>query len=608
MCGLFTAINFSGSFEPKEIEIFKSLTNLVSYRGPDFENFSCLNVKQINYDDSNVDVFLGHRRLSIIDLSAKGNQPMEIGDLQIIHNGEIFNYIELKELLIKKGVSFFSDTDTEVILKSYQKYGSKSFSNFNGMWAFIIVDSKNKKIVVSRDRFSIKPLYYLKSKGKLFFASEIKQLIPLLENKELNEFAMFQFLQQGITDQNENTFFNSIHKVKPKTNLIINLVSGEIVEEQYWDYESVDIHSNQHAIDSFKNLLIDSIRIRLRSDVNVGALLSGGLDSSAISVLADSLIPNKFTTFSIVSDDPNYSEEYYVDQLVDKSHISNQKISFDANDVLSEIGDVIYHQDEPFGSFSIVAQNLIFKKIKTQTDLTVVLSGQGGDEVLLGYLKFFFFYLKNLLRKGRVDLFAIEFFSSLIKRTILTQFVISSAKRYMPSYQKNNVDYLTISGNLENIWEFTSLSERQKIDIDSYSVPNLARYEDRNSMAYSLETRTPFLDHRLVNLLLSLKENLKIKNGWTKYILRKALDELPDSIRWRRDKKNFIIPEVSWLKSELKQEIFSLFNSSKLSKMGVIKDQKFLSYYGSFLEGNKMIHHADISRVYIAEKWARQNF
>lgn len=603
MCGIFGAIKLSGRYGSADYERFVASTNMVIYRGPDSYGFYSVDSSTGVAGNSVFNVFLGHRRLSIIDLSEDGRQPMEIDDCTIIYNGEIFNYIELKEELRSEGIQFKTQTDTEVIIKIYRKYGSMGFSRLNGMWAFIILDRRTSKVIVSRDRFSIKPLFYYNSGKDVFFASEIKQILPFLEKKIINQDVFYKYLQQTLLDYDDQTFFDGIRKVKPKSNIIIELTTGKISEESYWDYELVPVDSKD-PFQQFRELFIDSVRIRLRSDVNIGALLSGGLDSSAISVIADNLTGNKLRTFSIISAEKNFTEEKYIDILSREKKITNQKLTFTNDSVLSNLDNVIYHQDEPFGGFSVIAQYNIFELIKKHTDIVVVLSGQGGDELLMGYLKFYFFYLKDLFRTGKYLQTFQEFFGSLISRTVLWQFKLNMAKRYIPSYMNHTSNYIKVSGILENIWDTSDIKRRQITDIDKYSVPVLAHFEDRNSTAHSLESRLPFLDHRLVNFVLSLNTELKIKNGWTKYVLRKSIKELPDRIRWRRDKQGFVVPEDKWLRIDLREEINRTFKNSVLDELGIIDQKKFLEYYESFLNGNRTIYCNDIAKVYIAEKWA----
>lgn len=520
MCGIFGAINFSGYFTIDDYDKFVKLTDIVSYRGPDASGYLAINLNQNSQNKEKFHVFLGHRRLSIIDLTDRGNQPMTDGEaLWIVFNGEIFNYIELKMELIQKGHIFNTNTDTEVILKIYKEYGDSGFEKLNGMWAFAILDLSNKKIILSRDRFSIKPLYFVQINNKLYFASEIKQLLPILEKKEINQDITYTYLSQGLLDTNEHTFFKEINKVKPKTNLIIQIQNGKIKERCYWDYKLKENKLTiDDAVEGFRELLLDSIKIRLRSDVKIGGLLSGGLDSSTIAVVANDLQNGNFETYSVVAEDKKYSEERFVNILSTEKRIKNHKLYFKPDEALDSLHKVVYHNEEPFGGFSVVAQYKILEKVKKETDITVLLSGQGGDEILMGYLKYFFFNLKELLLKGRLTNALKQIFLSLIHRTVLYQFRYSDAKRYMPAFisffsKRNPPTYLKIKGEYEPIWRFDSLIHRQIIDIDRYSVPALTHYEDRNSMAHSLEIRLPFLDHRLVNFVLTLPVEMKLNRG-----------------------------------------------------------------------------------------------
>lgn len=607
MCGIFCAVSFEEPFNQTDYNKFIDATNIVTYRGPDTYGYQKYTTLKEKYFKDSFNIFFGHRRLSIIDLSKDGAQPMSSGNKHIIFNGEIFNYLELRDELKSAGVHFKSNSDTEVILKIYETYGPKGFNKLNGMWVFILLDLDNELIIVSRDRFSIKPLYWYKNKDKIFFASEIKQLIPFLAKKELNTLAMSRLLHQGILDMDSETFYKNIYSLKPKFNLIINLKNREIKNEKYWDYTFSEIRGND-VFEQFRNLFTDSVRIRLRSDVEVGALLSGGLDSSAISVISKNLISDSFNTYSVVSEQKKYSEEKYSDLLARKNHLKNQKLFISHQNILSNFQSVLYHQDEPFLNFIVVAHYTILQKIKNETDIIVVLNGQGGDEALAGYLRFFYFYLKNLWDSKKYFSLSKEIIASILNRTVLMQWSNAGAKRYLPNLSKKEKSFILLEADRENTSSFKTMSEAQIANIDKYSVPTINRYEDRNSMAHSLEIRLPFLDHRLIEFLLNLKTEYKIKNGWNKYILRKSLQELPAQIRWRKDKKGFILPEEKWMKINFKDDILASFNKSRLEEYGIIRSDYFLEKYNSFLDGDKGIHNLEISRVYIAEKWMRNFF
>lgn len=609
MCGIFGAIRKHGSYDPEAFVRFKGLTDLVAYRGPDDSGYLSLDFRkdQVNTDQTQpFQVFLGHRRLSIIDLSPAGHQPMTDGKGRwIIFNGEIFNFVELRRELEKNGHSFQTESDTEVILHIYDQYGESGFEKLNGMWAFAIADLPGKRIVLSRDRFSMKPLYLFENGNDIYFASEIKQLLPLLDKRELNPEVMSAYLSQGLIDYSNETFFRKIVKVPPKSTFIVCLNTGKTHTHQYWDYTPSNWEGDPS--EQFRELFLDSVRIRLRSDVKVGVLLSGGLDSSSIAVLADQLTEGKLESYSIISRDGQCSEEPFIDKLCIAADLKNKKLLFESPDVHRELQQIIYHNDEPFGTFSPIAQYKLVQLIKAQSDVTVLLSGQGGDEAMLGYSKFFFFYLKELVKKGKYYQAATQFLWSLLKRTVVHQFRLGEARRYVRFLNKRtSQSFIRVESAMKPIWECDNLRDRQIADLDHYSVPALAHYEDRIPMAHSLELRHPFLDHRLVDFLISLPEEWKIQDGWTKFILRKTSDKLPDAIRWRRDKQGFIVPEEFWLKNTLKGTIQNIFKKSTLAELGVIDDAQFLRYYDDFQNGRSQIWYTDISRTLMAEIWAKQ--
>jgi len=610
MCGIFSAIKTKGFFPEGFEQKCIASTEMVAYRGPDAQGIRMLNSMHESFDDSRFNIFLGHRRLSIIDLSSASNQPMELDGCIIIYNGEIFNYLELRQELQHHGQQFIGESDTEVILRTYKVFGTRGFSNFNGMWAFLIVDLQKKLVICSRDRFSIKPLYYYQVDDTWFFSSEIKQILPFIRNRKLNELLASQFMKQQLLDHTNSTLIEGINKVPAKSTLVLDLETGEHFFEKYWDFEPTSPPANDNDVfNRFHELLDDSVRIRMRSDVEVGALLSGGLDSSAVTVLADKYSPGRFGSFSVVSHERKYSEEHFIDQLIKHHPLPNAKLHFDAEMVPKSIDTVLYHQDQPFGSLSVVAQFLMFQLIKDNSRTKVILSGQGGDEIMLGYLKYYFFNLIECKRKGDYLKILKEILGSLINRTVLWQLEWNEIRRYVPGLAATGADFILKKNlNTEAIWNFESVMHRQQSDIDRFSVPVLAHYEDRNSMAASIESRLPFLDHRLVNFLLGLPIEMKMKNGWPKYVLRKSIHELPQSIRWRRDKRGFITPEVLWLKNRMISIVKKEFEKSLLHEVGIIDKKRFLNYYDQFINGKKLTDSSLIFRTFILEKWLKMNF
>lgn len=605
MCGIFGAISTGEQFGRAEFDRFRQLTDMVRYRGPDDSGYIALNVRGGSEStNGHFDAFLGNRRLSIIDLSPLGHMPMSDGKGRwITFNGEIFNYVELKEELQRShGFTFRSGTDTEVILAVYDAYGEDGFDRLNGMWAFAIVDVPGRRLILSRDRFSIKPLYMLHAGNKLFFASEIKQLLPLLTGIELNEEVMMAFLSQGLLDHSDETFFRGITRLPPKTTSVICFDTGKVLNKTYWDFKPLRAAPPDEVIEEFHSILSDSVRIRLRSDVKAGVLLSGGLDSSSIAVLANQFAP--LETYSIVAEDPRYDERLFIDKVADCG-IRNKKVLFQPDQMRRDIVPALEHSDEPVGGFSVFAQYCLFEAIKKASDATVLLSGQGGDEILLGYLKFFFFHVRELLNNGDYIGALRQLAMGILQRTVARQFTIREARRYSPFLRNRTNHVFRLKRTEVPIWECTNIRARQIADIDRYSVPALTHYEDRNSSAHSLEVRHPFLDHRLVDMAVNLPTETKIHNGWTKYVLRQAVRQLPKDVRWRRDKQGFVVPEEIWLKNEFRPAIETYFQNSKLSQLGILDDSRFLEQYRIFRNGGA-VTSSEIARVFIAEVWTRK--
>lgn len=611
MCGIFGAIDLEGYFDKKNFSKFSELTDLVAYRGPNAYDYKAFDSRNKLASDSKFNIFFGHRRLSIIDLSSDGNQPLFSDNCWIIFNGEIFNYVELKNDLIADGFSFKTNTDTEVIIKIYKKYGPSGFEKLNGMWAFAIYDVENNLVILSRDRFSIKPFFKYQQKSRIFFSSEIKQLTPLLEKKEIEFETMQNFLQQGLLEIDDKTFFRDIERLNAKSYYLINLNNKTISSSKYWDYSEKFIELNyQQAEEKFLELFTDSVKIRLRSDVSFGSLLSGGLDSSAITAIAANFSSDKLNTYSVISDDKKASEEYFIDIFTKHFSVYNKKLVVDTNSIIDSIEKVLFHQDEPFNYLIVLAHYKLLEVLNENSDIIVILNGQGGDEVLLGYLRFYFFYLKSLYKQHKFFDLGRELLFSFLNRTALWQIKLNSAKRYLPKILLDDKNYLTNKIDLVEVWKFKNLREAQINDIDKFSVPYINRYEDRNSMAFSKEIRLPFLDHRLVDFLINISPEFKMKNGWSKYILRKSLNQLPQKIKWRTDKKGFSLPEDIWIKNNLKNNIVNSFkhNKSVLSQNNFINDELFLKYFERYLNGDSRIHFTDINRIFIAEKWAKMNF
>lgn len=561
MCGIGGIINKNN----KSVEelLIHQMTDIIAHRGPDSSgSFLYKNIA------------FGHRRLSILDLSSSGHQPMKyLDDLVITYNGEIYNFIEIREELIQKGYIFDSNSDTEVILKAYHCWGKTCVNYFNGMWSFSILDIKQKIVFCSRDRFGVKPFYYIENYDLFSFGSEISQLLPFLPNRILNKKVALDYLISGIEECSNETFFKDIYLLKGGHNLVFDLQTNSYEIERYYNLKLSD--QKNTSVDDYIQELKRSITLRLRSDVKVGTCLSGGIDSSTISSFASTIYQNSNEKLMAIH---AKSSEYKTDEsefakIVSK--IANINLNFvepSYSDFKSNILSIIKIQQEPFGSLSIIMQYFVFKKAK-ELGCIVMLDGQGGDETLLGYERYYPAIVKS--KKGIAKLKALLQSSknsrlSLID-TIKYQYYFSNYKlrlkrlKYKNSFYKSEIINEYESEELRIISEsYNDISILQKNEIESSQLPHLLKYEDRNSMANSIESRLPFLDYKLVELSLNTNTSLKIKDGWTKFILRKAAETiLPKEIVWRKAKLGFNAPEKTWTK-EFENEMIKEIQQSEI--------------------------------------------
>lgn len=612
MCGLAGIVNLNKKLvERKKIE---QMIEIAKHRGPDDKGFLI-----------NQNVGLGHCRLSIIDLSEAGHQPMsnEDGTIWIVYNGEIYNYLELREELKKNGHQFKSNTDTEVVLYAYEEWGERCLNKFNGMWAFAIWDSKNQRLFCARDRFGIKPFYYYYDKNNSFvFSSEIKQLLTLQNiHPTPNDNVIYNYLTFGFENYSEETSFQNIKQLLGGHSLTIDLVSESptpIIKKWYLFFEQNLAYSKSRRQDAdyyryFYDLLEDSIKIRLRSDVPVGSCLSGGLDSSSIVCIANKVLRSygsyhqEAFTSSFVQRD--LDEREYAEEIIRKTGCIKNFV-FPNHETLSrDLEDLIWHQEEPFGSLSIFSQWCVMRAAK-EKNIKVLLDGQGGDELFLGYERYYVYFLESLLKQLRFKNFLREFIlisknsklsiGQLIKYFIYFSLPIVRSRRSMQrSASVLNKDFLRVQREigLRNFFTFKNLPELQKKEILCLQLPHLLRYEDRNSMAFSVEARLPFLDYRIVEFVYRLSSDYKIKNGWTKYILRQSMAGiLPDKIMWRKRKIGFEVPQDYWLKA-IKPRIKERF-SGNIRSGQYIRRKEFLRQ----LEDNT-ISPKLLWKIYNLELW-----
>lgn len=579
MCGIC-------GFNWDDQRLVRDMTNIMDHRGPDQKG-----------DFVDEGVSLGHSRLSIIDLSEKGKQPMknEDGSLQIVFNGEIYNFKELRDILEKQGHSFFSNTDTEVIIHAYEQWGEDCVKRLRGMFAFAIWDSRNKQFFLARDRVGIKPLYYYFNYGKFMFGSEIKAILlnpevkREVDNKSLYYFMGYEFIPTPFT------LFKSIKKLPPAHTLILK--NNEMKLTKYWDLNFSKENSNESVLtDQIFNLLQESVRLRLISDVPLGAFLSGGIDSSAIVGLMSQMTDEPVKTFTIGYEDESYSELPYAQQVADYFGTDHKEIIIDPSSI-EHFENAVWYLDEPMTDPSLIPAYLFCREAKK--DVTVCLSGEGGDEVFLGYDRFvaskmdsYYRIIPEIVRKNLVSNIV-----GMLPPQDQKKGAINVVKRFIEGsdlpidgwhmrwqYFSNKKDekklYKGPLGEMtNNINPFEHLNEyymscnlkdrvarEQYMEMKSFLVDNVLVKVDRMSMANALEVRVPYLDHKFLEFCATIPGSLKLNGLTTKYILKKSMLKLLPKNIVNRKKQGFSFPIKNWLRNELKEYMADLLFNSEIIK------------------------------------------
>lgn len=571
------------------MHLLQKMAKALEHRGPDGEGFWINEHQEIGF---------AHKRLAILDLSSAGTQPMHYLHYTIIFNGAIYNYLELKKELESRGYVFKSASDTEIIPAAYDYWGKECLQQFDGMFAFAIWNEKDKELFIARDRFGEKPLFYHTNENSFVFASEMKGLWAAGIPKSINNNALLQYLGAGIISNPNNpsaTFYRHINKLPAAHYLLYNTIKNNITITRYWNVEKTKqtaLLSEPESIEQFQFLLNQSVALRLRSDVAVGTSLSGGLDSSSIAAIIQQLVSeNKyssdFKTFSAVFPGFEKDESSYVQEITRQFHLQNFTITPTAQDFITDFEKLLYHQEEPFQSSSIYAQYKVYKLAK-QHAVTVLLDGQGADETLAGYTKYYHWYWQELVRKGNFSklyaerkatahnqlktdwgiknylaAFAPFFASRQLSKKLKKQITKNSllTQDFIHTYFDETVTEKPIVNNLSDILTYNTCTN---------GLEDLLRYADRNAMAFGLETRLPFLNHELVEFVLHLPGSYKIRNGFTKYILRAAMqNKLPHNIVWRKDKVGFEPPQKEWLQQSSMIELTEVAKN-KLIKEGII--------------------------------------
>ena len=609
MCGICGIINFNNA--PVENTQINKMMQKMKHRGPDDEGLFVEN-----------NVGFGFVRLSILDLSYSGHQPMldDTGRYLILFNGEVYNFIEIRSRLIQKGYHFKSNSDTEVVLKSYVEWGEECLNLFNGMWAFVIYDIESKELFCARDRFGIKPFYYYKDNEQFIFSSEIKPILqakPQLKN--VNDRIVFDFLLTNRTNHIDDTFFSNIKKLQHSSKININ-VNGGTVKITPW-YSLKDTRSTGYTnSEDFKQDLVSSINLQLRSDVPIGLCLSGGLDSSTIgATISRKIGRTDIHSFSAVygkgqkGDESEFIQEF--DGYIDNIHSTYPSI----DSFMSEMDSFVSVLEEPVPGTSEYAE---FKVMQLAKDYcTVLLNGQGVDEYLAGYHYFIGFLLKQYAFELNINKILNEIFRyyKIHKTFYPLKFSIFSS---LPPWLKKSMMYTKNDCLSESFFnEFAN--QKENILIDSlygsktlkesfinhfeYKFEHHLLWADKSGMAFSLETRFPFLDHNIVEKMLNTDTDLIYKNGVTKIILRQAMKGiLPEKVRNRMDKVGYETPEDSWFRNDRFQKFFlEIINSSKFQNRRYFDLSKVHKLNTQHLSGKKN-NGTEIWKIIHLELWFRK--
>lgn len=597
------------------------MNTLQAHRGPDGEGLRVAG-----------GVTLAHRRLAIVDLSEAGRQPMPNEDetLWLVYNGEIYNAPDLTRELLAAGHRFRSRTDTEVVLHGYEQWGEACVERFNGQFAFCLHDGRagRRRLVLARDRFGIKPLHYWHAERRFAFASEIKALLACPEvPRRPNDLAIYDYLAYNCYNHTDATFFEGIRAVRPGERLTVDLETGDLRRERFYEIplDAPRDPGLEEACRAFRERFYDAIVLRLvRADVEVGSCLSGGLDSSSIVCgLHDAEPPRArgHKTFSLTfPDTPRVDESHYVDEVVARTGVDSKRTTSNAGRLLEDLETLVYHQDEPFGGPSIYGQWEVMR-LAGGHRIKVLLDGQGGDELLAGYFFFYGYHFLELLAKGRGVELARELAGYRRRHPDLWDGLLSPLLLLAPRALKRRMTrrYMNVplvpafarqwgprSSVPEAMYSRMTLNQALKRRFE-VSLPQLLREEDRNAMAYSIESRLPLLDHRLVEYVMNLPGSYKIHRGHTKFILRESLrGVLPEDIRTRAGKLGFGTPISAWFRRpDVDDWLRDLLGSRAFRERGYFDAAGLLTHFDAHQSG-RTDHYQTIWKAVNLELWFRR--
>ncbi len=578
MCGIAGLIDKKADTFPTSV--LEQMSLKLAHRGPDGAGLKVFDKERLG---------LAHRRLAIIDLSAAANQPMFLDDrFCLVFNGEIYNYLELKEYLSGQGLVFTTHSDAEVLLQAYHFWGTSCLEHLDGMWSFCIFDRQNQTLFCARDPFGVKPFYYVNTPAHFGFASEIKSLLCIPSYKaQVNPKAIADFLANAQIETAEEGFFRGIFELPPGHYLSYSVNVQEFKIAPYQWNQDMPFVDTREALN-------EAVMRRLRADVPIGFCLSGGLDSSSLLAISKAIqnktavesLANGITAFTAVHQSP-LDERSWAEKMVNLTQVKWIQQEVTAEGLVASLENLIYHQDIPLLSSSTYAQSAVMRAAAGQR-IKILLDGQGGDELFAGYQVFYPTYLKELLFKGKLNKFYQEWRfldnSPTDKKYILKEWSLdflsllpTQLTRGFFKRKKIALQYLK-EAELPKRKRFRSLQKHLQDYREGAALKGLLRWEDRCSMQYSIESRTPFADAMfLIKAIENVSPDQLIKNGWSKYELRIATQDILDpAITWRKDKKGFSVPQAQWMYQTQTFWIDILHAKKDLDPLQIVDWQKLL--------------------------------
>lgn len=601
MCGIAGYMDLR---EGVDIETLEKMTKIISYRGPDDEGYVLFDtskdlelsgddtVKELNIKEricdqrKKKDFFLGfgHRRLSIIDTSSAGHQPMldKKNNLVITFNGEIYNYIEIKEELKELGHIFKTGTDTEVVLKAYHEWGEECVEHFNGMWSFCIYDKTNDKLFCSRDRLGAKPFYYFIVNDHFVFGSEIKEICQDKHLKrEINKKELAILLTTRIQGYSEETLLKNVYALPAGHNLIVSFDLKkkkilEITKKKYWDLKinNCDVISKK-----WYGAICEAVKIRLRSDVPIGIMVSGGIDSTFLADIAYRYINGKkeynLNTYTTCYKNDDKNDETKYAHMVNKAIHANEHLIYpDTDDGLKAYEKMIWHY-EGYAGISTLGAFLTMEKV-AETGIKVIINGQGGDESMLGYERYYVYYILDLIKSNPIK--AITIIPEIVKNSKLSiiklleyivyfgipSFRININNRRASNFISKELMKEFPRNEVMSLFRNKSINDLVYNEIRKTQLPNILRMDDRGYMAFSLESRVPFIDYKYIEAAVNIDPLKKVKGGYTKYLLREKIsDIISKEVIWRKNKNGWSSSTEKWIKKFDKKRIEKILDDSK---------------------------------------------